>query len=115
MVNEHFGYAKEFLVYEASAEGVRFIGPRQATNYCTGSDECGADSRLDRIIRSLEGCEAILCSRVGLEPWTGLENAGIQPMVEFAMEEIEVAVAKAYRALAESGKLSEAAPVASVA
>ncbi|GAB6040585.1 nitrogenase cofactor biosynthesis protein NifB [Endothiovibrio diazotrophicus] len=115
VVNEHFGYAKEFLVYEASPEGVRFIGPRQATNYCTGSDECGAESRLDQIIRSLDGCEAVLCSRVGLEPWTGLEAAGIQPMVEFAMEEIDAAVAKAYRTLAESGKLAESAAHASVA
>ena len=115
VVNEHFGYAKEFLVYEVGPEGVRFIGPRQATNYCTGSDECGAESRLDRIIASLEGCEALLCSRVGLEPWTGLEAAGIQPMVEFAMEEIDVAVAKAYRELASSGKLTEAATAVSVA
>lgn len=115
VVNEHFGYAREFLVYEASAEGVRFIGPRQATNYCTGSDECGAESRLDRIIKALEGCEAVLCSRIGMEPWDGLEAAGIQPMVEYAMEEIETAVAKAYQELAESGVLNEAAPVASVA
>jgi nitrogen fixation protein NifB len=36
VINQHFGHAKEFLVYEASAEGVRFIGHRKTDLYCGG-------------------------------------------------------------------------------
>ena len=41
VVNEHFGHAKEFLVYEASPSGIRFIGHRKAEQYCSGDDTCG--------------------------------------------------------------------------
>ena len=36
VVAEHFGHAKEFLIYEASPAGVRFIGHRKTELYCGG-------------------------------------------------------------------------------
>ncbi len=108
VINQHFGYAREFLVYEASATDVRFIGTRRADNYCTGSSECdSAESKLANIIQALNGCEAVLCSRIGYAPWGELEAAGIQPNGEHAMESIEDAVAAVYREMQASGKLAE--------
>jgi nitrogen fixation protein NifB len=108
VINQHFGHAREFLVYEASPAGVRFIGHRKTELYCSGGDTCGeAESSLDQIIRSLEGCEVVLCSKVGHEPWEALEAAGIQPNGEHGMEPIEEAVATVYRELARSGRLQE--------
>jgi nitrogen fixation protein NifB len=110
LINQHFGHAREFLIYEASSKDVRFIGQRKVDLYCSGSDTCGdAESALQRTIRSLEGCEAVLCSKVGYEPWGVLEEAGILPNGEHAMEPIEEAVAAVYREMAESGRLE--APV----
>ena len=87
VINEHFGHAREFLVYEASPEGVRFIGHRKTDLYCSGGDTCGEEeTALDQIIRALSGCEAVLCSKVGHEPWAILEAAGIQPNGEHGME-----------------------------
>ena len=107
VINEHFGHAREFLVYEASPEGVRFIGHRKTDLYCEGGNTCGeGESALDQIIRALSGCEAVLCSKVGYEPWAILEAAGIQPNGEHAMEPIEEAVAAVYRAMYESGRLN---------
>jgi nitrogen fixation protein NifB len=115
LVGEHFGHAKEFLVYEAGPEGVRFISHRKTDLYCLGGDSCGDDglepeSILDKIIACLKGCEAVLCSRVGFEPWGQLEAAGITPNGEHAMEPIEDAVAAVYKEMLAAGKL--AAPVA---
>jgi nitrogen fixation protein NifB len=115
LVGEHFGHAKEFLVYEASPEGVRFISHRKTDLYCMGGDTCGDDglepeSILDKIIACLTGCEAVLCSRIGFEPWGQLEAAGIAPNGEHAMEPIEDAVAAVYKEMLAAGKL--AAPVA---
>ena len=110
LINEHFGHAREFLVYEASPAGVRFIGHRKTELYCSGGDTCGdGETVLDRVIRALEGCEAVLCSKVGHEPWQALEDAGIQPNGEHGMERIEDAVAAVYREMAASGRLSEPA------
>ncbi|OIO60233.1 MAG: nitrogenase cofactor biosynthesis protein NifB [Alphaproteobacteria bacterium CG_4_10_14_0_2_um_filter_63_37] len=114
VINEHFGHAREFLIYEASSRGVRFIGHRKVDLYCSGDDTCGdGESVLSKTIRTLEGCEAVLCAKIGFEPWGQLEEAGIQPDGGHAMEEIESAVAAVYAEMKVAGKL-EAAPKRSV-
>lgn len=106
VINEHFGHAREFLVYEASGSGVRFIGHRKTTPYCEGGDTCGdGESALDQTLRALAGCEVVLASKVGYEPWGPLEAAGIQPNGEHAMEVIEDAVAAVYEEMRVAGKL----------
>lgn len=108
LVNQHFGHAKEFLVYEASPTGVRFISHRKTDLYCTGGDTCGdGESVLGGIIKSLEGCEVVICSKIGYEPWETLEEAGIQPNGEHAMEKIEDAVWAVYLEMFETGKLAD--------
>ena len=105
VINQHFGHATEFLVYEASSDGVRFIGPRKVDQYCIGSSECDdGESKLSMNIRTLEGCEAVLCAKIGLEPWGQLEEAGIEPNGEHAYEPIEEAIAAVYLEMVEAGK-----------
>lgn len=116
VVNQHFGHAKEFLVYEASPSGVRFIGHRKSDQYCTGDETCGdRESALERTIRTLRGCETVLCAKIGFEPWERLEAAGIQPNGEHAMEPIEDAVMAVYREMYESGALLTHAEWTSIA
>ena len=109
VINQHFGHAKEFLIYEANSTDVRFISHRKVEDlYCGGGDTCGdGESVLQKIIKVLKGCEAVLCSKVGYEPWEMLEEAGIMPNGEHAMEPIEDAVAAVYKEMVESGKLDE--------
>ncbi|SFW97665.1 nitrogenase cofactor biosynthesis protein NifB [Marinospirillum alkaliphilum] len=106
IINQHFGHATEFLVYEASQKGVRFIGHRQVDKpYCEGGSSCGDDGEtvLQSIVRQLEDCEVLLCSKVGYEPWSALEEAGIQPDGEHAMEPIEEAVQAVYQQMLARG------------
>ncbi len=106
IINQHFGHATEFLVYEASDNGVRFIGTRRADQYCVGADTCNEDeSTLGRVIAALAGCEVMLSARIGLPPYEALEEAGIQPVSDYAMEPIEDSVAKVYEAMRDAGKL----------
>lgn len=108
VINQHFGHATEFLVYEASPKGVRFISHRKVDQYCIGNDTCGEkESALAGSIRSLEGCEVVLCSKIGFEPWGLLEEAGIQPNGEHAMEPIEDAIRAVYQEMIDEGKLDE--------
>ena len=101
LVNQHFGHAREFLVYQASATDVRFVGTRKVDLYCEGDTACGdGEGRLQRIISTLAGCEVVLCWKIGYEPWGELEAAGIQPNGEHAMEPIEDSVAAVYREMA---------------
>ena len=83
------------------------VGHRRTDKYCGGSDTCGdEDSRIERIIRVLDGCEVVLCARIGYEPWSRLETAGIKPDAEYAMEPIEEAVMAVWRRMLAAGKLS---------
>jgi nitrogen fixation protein NifB len=122
VINQHFGHAREFLIYQAAADSdptasvdVRFVGTRKVALYCAGGDTCGdAETALSGTIRTLAGCEVVLCSKIGYEPWGELEAAGILPNGEHAMEPIEDAVAAVYRELAAQGRLDEVADTASL-
>ena len=79
VVGVHFGHAKEFLVYEAAADGVRFVGHRKVEQYCAGNETCGdAESVLERSIHALG---------------------------EHAMEPVEDAVMAVWREMLAAGKL----------
>jgi len=106
VINQHFGHAKEFLIYEASPKGVRFIHHRKVEQYCVGDDTCGEkESALHSSIRALKGCKAVLCSKIGFEPWEKLEMAGIQPSGEYAMETIEESVLAIYKEMIATGRI----------
>ncbi len=110
VINEHFGHAHEFLVYEVDSVGHRFLGHRKCTAYCMGDESCGdGETVLGQIIKSLEGVEVLLASKIGFEPWADLEKAGIQPNGEHAMEPIEEAIRAVYDELAAAGKLDQPA------
>jgi nitrogen fixation protein NifB len=111
VINEHFGHAREFLIYEATAAGAKLVGHRKTELYCSGDDTCGEEEDvLAKIIRALEGCETVLCAKIGFEPWGRLEAAGIVPNGEHAMEPVEEAVMAVWREMLTAGKL--AAPTA---
>ena len=116
VINQHFGHAKEFLVYEVSTVGIHFIGHRKTDQYCMSHETCGdRESALERSIRTLQGCEVVLCAKIGIEPWERLEAAGIQPNGEHAMETIEQAIMAVYRDMYESGALTSCAERKSIA
>ena len=94
-VNQHFGHAKEFQVYEASPAGVAFIGHRKVDDaYCRGG--FGEDATLDSVISTLEGIDIVLCSKIGDCPKQQLECAGIRVSDEWAYEYIESAISAHY-------------------
>ncbi len=90
-VNQHFGHAEEFHVYEVDRSGVRFVGIRRADRYCTGGD--GDDDVLENAIRSLEGVGALVCAKIGRCPKQRLAEAGIAVSDAHAFDYIETAVA----------------------
>ncbi len=100
LVDQHFGHATNFLVYEVTASGVRLLERREVARYCAGSDACSdRHTLLDAAVVALRGCAAVLCARIGYEPWQSLEAAGIQPNGEHAHEPVEAALLAVFREL----------------
>ncbi len=97
LVNEHFGTAHEFLIYEISSQGIKFIQHRKVTPYCHGSIACleGGDI-LEDTISKLSDCEAIIAAKIGFEPRDTLETKGVKCVDEFAYLPIPEALTKYY-------------------
>ena len=104
-IDEHFGYAREFAIYRTDGESVTWVETRSVAKYCRGPESCGeddggdglsdaasAESRIGRMVDVLQGCAAVLCARIGLEPWQALERAGIEPNTDHALAGIEEAL-----------------------
>ncbi len=97
LVNEHFGTAKEFLIYEVSSKGIKFIHHRKVTPYCHGSISClDGENILEDTISKISDCKAIIAAKIGFEPKDILEPRGIQCIDEFAYLPIPEALARYY-------------------
>ncbi|MBB2190386.1 nitrogenase cofactor biosynthesis protein NifB [Gluconacetobacter azotocaptans] len=93
-INQHFGHAKEFQIYEVSPAGVTFVGHRKAEQYCEGG--WGEDATLDGVIAALEGVRVILCAKIGDCPRESLSAAGIEATDAFAHDWIEAGISGWY-------------------
>lgn len=87
VINQHFGHAKEFLVYEVNGSGEsRLIGVRKVQAYCNGLAECGENGEggarvFSETAQMLKDCGLLLCSGIGKAPASKLQHAGILPIV----------------------------------
>lgn len=85
IVNQHFGHAKEFQIFEVDANEAKFVGHRKIDQYCQGG--YGEDATLEYVIKAIADCKAILVSKVGECPKAELREAGL--MVVEAYDVIE--------------------------
>jgi nitrogen fixation protein NifB len=88
-VNEHFGHANEFQIYEVSAKGTHFVGHRRVDHYCQGG--WGEEDVLPSIVTAINDCHAVLVAKIGACPRDELKQAGIEPIETYAHEYIEKA------------------------
>jgi nitrogen fixation protein NifB len=93
-INQHFGHAKEFQVWEVDAGGVRFIGHRKADNYCEGG--YGDDEKMEVVLKALEGIDTVFVAKIGRCPKDDLAAAGIAAIDTHPFDYIETAIASWY-------------------
>lgn len=82
-VNQHFGHATEFLVYDTDGVDVQLLGVRKIQAYCHGKADCNGDkaATLQEIISILSDCRILLCSGIGKGPRASLNKTGVLPLV----------------------------------
>ncbi|MEL7036585.1 MAG: nitrogenase cofactor biosynthesis protein NifB [Cyanobacteria bacterium J06592_8] len=76
LVNQHFGHAKEFQIYETDGITTSFVGHRKIDHFCQGG--YGEEATLENIIKSITDCKGILVSKIGDCPKEQLLAAGIE-------------------------------------
>lgn len=78
-VDQHFGHAKEFHIYRCSGSVIELLEKRDVEKYCGGADDCGEkESALEKSLRALADCDAVLVLRIGYHPMKALEEKGIK-------------------------------------
>ncbi|WP_354112410.1 nitrogenase cofactor biosynthesis protein NifB [Bradyrhizobium sp. S3.12.5] len=106
LINQHFGHATEFQIYELSTSGAKFVGHRPIHPYCQGGH--GEESKLEIAIGAIKDCHAVFVSKIGGCPKAELIEAGIEPVDQYACEFIDasaIAWFKLYLDKVNEGKI----------
>jgi predicted Fe-Mo cluster-binding NifX family protein len=76
-INEHFGHAERFLVYDVNGADVSPAEERQVEKYCSYDPEHPLRRHiLADIAEALQGCRAIVCSQIGQAPQEEMARLG---------------------------------------
>jgi nitrogen fixation protein NifX len=78
VINQHFGRASRFLIYEINCGDIQFIEAREITPLCGLSDKGNMDDVLGRSISLITDCKALFCARIGRRPKEELRKKGIK-------------------------------------
>jgi nitrogen fixation protein NifB len=81
LVNQHFGHAKEFLIYEVDGNTVSFVGHRKIDRYCQSG--YGEEATMESILQAIADCQGVLCNKIGTCPQEKLRQAGIEPFEDY--------------------------------
>ncbi|MEJ2034013.1 MAG: NifB/NifX family molybdenum-iron cluster-binding protein [Deltaproteobacteria bacterium] len=77
-VNEHFGKASRFLIYELGETGLVPIEERPVEPLYTGDLALAFDSlKFDEIVRTIGDCQRVYVTKIGPRPSVELDGAGI--------------------------------------
>ncbi|ARO32565.1 nitrogenase cofactor biosynthesis protein NifB (plasmid) [Rhizobium sp. NXC14] len=93
-INEHFGHAREFQIYEASPKGITYVAHHKIEQYCLGG--VGEEATLDGIIAALDGVDVVLCAKIGEFPKNRLMEAGVRATDAYGYDYIETAIGALY-------------------
>ncbi len=93
-IDQHFGHAESFLVYDVTADGVTPLGRREIAAHAEGEDE---DPR-QTILRMLADCKVLLVAKIGPNPQEQLAAVGIEASDMLAGKPIETALEMTFAA-----------------
>ncbi len=77
LIDQHFGHAASFAIYQGNGGGFRLIERRSIAKYCSGSEECDSDETREKILYALEDCDAVLTMRIGYHAKERLTKHGV--------------------------------------
>ncbi len=96
MVDQHFGHASEFYIYQYQNGNTVFKEKRAVNKYCFGQEECtNSEDRMKGVIDTIADCNAVIAMRIGDSPKQELNRKGI--LVFTACDGIEASIHEVVR------------------
>ncbi len=81
-INQHFGHAERFLIYDVEDGTAKLVDERQVERYCSFDPEHPLRGHiLKGIAEALDGCRAVVTAQMGEHPRVELEKLGVEPYV----------------------------------
>ncbi|MDR3282399.1 MAG: hypothetical protein LBS92_02170 [Candidatus Methanoplasma sp.] len=78
VVNQHFGHADKFHIFDIDENGFKYVETRAAVPYCAGgSHEDRTAPEVLGLLEALRDCRAVLVSRIGGGAVSMLDSNGI--------------------------------------
>jgi nitrogen fixation protein NifB len=79
LVDQHFGHASEFLIYQGDGQEFKLLETRPVEQYCAGMADCDeeADRKRDSLLETVKDCDAILTMRIGYHAKERFRKSGI--------------------------------------
>jgi len=80
-VDQHFGHAERFLIYEVSPEAIDLVDEITVEKYCSfDPDHPFRKTQFQAIADGLSGCTAVVTAMIGEMPKDELKKQGIEPI-----------------------------------
>ena len=89
-ISEHFGHAKQFIIYEVSGDYCQLLETRQVEHYCLGNHS--SRTAMAGILEAIKDCHAVFVAKIGDGPTEKLNGIGVNAVSRYAWEEIEPAL-----------------------
>jgi MoaA/NifB/PqqE/SkfB family radical SAM enzyme len=83
LINQHFGHAEQFYIYDLVDGSANFIETRVVPKYCKGPEQDEEDQRILEMVKTIDDCDAVVCMRIGTYPSGILKEKGIQVAVTY--------------------------------
>lgn len=81
-VNDHFGQARRFLIYDCDGNTMNLVEERSAEPLSVGDPHHPFDSqKFGRIVDLLKDCTKVYVTKVGEVPARNLQENNIQPII----------------------------------
>ncbi len=98
LVDQHFGQASDFYIYEYQDGAARFKERRSVGKYCDGAVGCdgkggGKQMKIEQILEAIADCACVVTMRIGEAPRQKLAEKGIAVLTSYGR--IEDAVEEA--------------------
>jgi len=82
LINQHFGHAERFLIYQVEDGLARLVDEKMVDKYCTYDPEHPLRRHvLVKIAEALDGCDAIVSAKIGDAPQAEMERFGFSIFV----------------------------------
>ncbi len=92
-INQHFGNATEFLIYEVGDKAIKFVMHRKVENaYCKGPEDCDGSYPIEEIKNTLKDVDILLTEKIGGCPQDELNSINLISDDSYALQPIEKSV-----------------------